>query len=52
MVQGDIAKPPRRYWILEINDSPGLDHYAASGPKQARIVEEMYLKVLLALQKG
>lgn len=51
MIDGDIEQAPKKgmWWILEINDAPGLDHYAASGAKQKRIVEEMYLKVLRAM---
>ena len=51
MVQGDISKPPRHYWILEINAAPGLDHYARSGRAQQRIVEQLYLDVLKSMAK-
>ncbi len=50
MVNGDIAQPPQRYWILEVNAAPGLDHYVKTGKTQAKIVEEMYLEVLKAMQ--
>ncbi|MDO8576299.1 MAG: cyanophycin synthetase [bacterium] len=46
MVEGDITKKPGRYWVLEINSAPGLDHYAKSGRAQRQIVEDLYLKVL------
>ena len=36
--------------ILEINAAPGLDHYAKAGKTQAKIVEDMYLEVLKAMQ--
>ena len=49
MVDGNIAKPPKKYWVLEINAAPGLDHYATNGKAQRKIVEDMYLKVLKAL---
>ena len=49
MVDGDIRQPPKVYWILEINAAPGLDHYAKSGRKQEKIVENLYLKVLKSL---
>jgi D-alanine-D-alanine ligase-like ATP-grasp enzyme len=39
------------YVLLEINDTPGLDHYAASGEAQRQVVEAMYMKVLQALEK-
>ncbi|MDD5251145.1 MAG: cyanophycin synthetase [Patescibacteria group bacterium] len=50
MIDGDIHDPPRRYWVLEINAAPGLDHYATTGRAQKRLVEDMYLKVLEAMQ--
>lgn len=43
---------PSKYWILEVNDSPGLDHYAAIGAKQQQIVAELYRKVLAAMARG
>ncbi len=46
MVDGDIADAPEKYWVLEINSAPGLDHYAQSGKAQQKIVEDMYLEVL------
>jgi D-alanine-D-alanine ligase-like ATP-grasp enzyme len=46
MIAGGIEQRPQRYWILEVNAAPGLDHYAASGKAQQAIVEALYLKVL------
>ena len=51
MIEGTIAAAPQKYWILEINAAPGLDHYVKTGKEQKKIVEEMYLKVLKSLQK-
>ncbi len=53
MVDGDINKPPipGKYWVLEINAAPGLDHYAKTGQAQEKIVEELYLKVLRNLNR-
>jgi len=51
MVQGDIKKPPSSYWILEINAAPGLDHYARSGRAQEKVVEQLYLDVLMSMEK-
>lgn len=51
MVDGDIREMPKSFKILEINDTPGLDHYATSGPAQRKIVEDLYLKVLKAMEK-
>lgn len=51
MVDGEIDQAPERYWILEINSAPGLEHYAETGEPQARIVEELYLQVLRSLDQ-
>ena len=53
MVNGDISKPPipGKYWVLEINAAPGLDHYAKTGKTQEKIVEELYLNVLRSLDR-
>ena len=53
VTKGDITKNPKncRYYIIEINAAPGLDHYVTTGKKQRKIVEAMYLKVLKALEK-
>jgi len=51
MVEGDINAKPKKYWILEINAAPGLDHYVKTGNSQQKIVEDMYLKVLKAIEK-
>lgn len=51
MVEGDISKKPGKYWILEINAAPGLDHYVKIGRAQEKIVENLYLKVLKSMSK-
>jgi len=51
MVDGDIRRAPGKYWVIEINAAPGLDHYIKTGPAQQKIVEDMYLKVLQAMGK-
>ncbi len=51
MVDGTLEEKPKKFWVLEVNAAPGLDHYARSGKAQERIVEGMYLKVLKSLQK-
>ncbi|MEN6626090.1 MAG: cyanophycin synthetase [Candidatus Sumerlaeia bacterium] len=50
MVENDISKEPDVYWIIEINAAPGLDHYIKTGKEQEKIVEDMYLAILKALQ--
>lgn len=54
MIDGDIRKKPRvgHYWILETNAAPGLDHYAKSGRAQEKIVEDLYLEVLKAMERA
>src|SRR3989344_1208425 len=51
MVAGDIRQKPKKYWVLEVNAAPGLDHYVQTGPAQQKIVENLYLKVLKSLAK-
>ncbi|MBY0376475.1 cyanophycin synthetase [Patescibacteria group bacterium] len=53
VTKGDISKNLKsaKYYIIEINAAPGLDHYVTTGPAQKKIVEGMYLKVLKALGK-
>lgn len=51
--KGSINKTPVKngYYIIEINATPGLDHYASTGKKQRKIVEDMYLEILKAMAK-
>lgn len=51
VVGGDISMPPKEYYVIEVNSAPGLDHYAAMGSKQAKIVERLYTKVFIAMGK-
>ena len=51
MVRGDIRNKPRKYWVLEVNATPGLDNYVKSGHAQQKLVEGLYLKVLKSLAK-
>ena len=51
MVEGDITQKPNKFWILEINAAPGLDHYVKQGAAQQKIVENLYLKVLKSLSR-
>ncbi|MFN6326861.1 MAG: cyanophycin synthetase, partial [Aphanizomenon sp.] len=46
----DITMPMTDYTLIEVNGSPGLDHYAASGKVAAQRVEELYLKILKMLE--
>ncbi len=51
LVEDITSRLDSRYVVLEVNASPGMDNYAASGAKQQKRVEELYLKVLLAIEK-
>lgn len=42
----DISDARGEYSVLEVNATPGLDHYGASGEEQSRIVRELYAHVL------
>jgi len=51
MIEGDISNEPNKYYVLEINSAPGLDHYAKMGESQQKIVEDLYLKVLKKMER-
>lgn len=51
MVEGDISQKPRKYFVLEINSAPGLDHYAMMGGAQEKIVKDLYTEVLRHMEK-
>ncbi|QQG52441.1 MAG: cyanophycin synthetase [Candidatus Falkowbacteria bacterium] len=51
MIAGDISQDTKKYWVIEINSAPGLDHYIKMGAKQQKIVEKLYLQVLKSLAK-
>lgn len=42
----DITDGQSAYSVLEVNASPGLDHYAMSGIEQEKIVQSLYREVL------
>lgn len=51
VTKGNITENPTncRYYVIEINAAPGLDHYVTTGTAQRKTVEAMYLKVFKAL---
>lgn len=52
IVEGDITTMPKGKWyVIEINSAPGLDHYASLGKKQQDTVEYLYTKVFKAMGK-
>ncbi|WP_414754894.1 cyanophycin synthetase [Anabaena sp. CCY 9910] len=50
IITQDITRPMVDYVIIEVNGSPGLTHYASIGDIQTKRVEDLYLKVLKALE--
>jgi D-alanine-D-alanine ligase-like ATP-grasp enzyme len=46
----DITMPMVDYTLIEVNGSPGLNHYAASGKLAAKRVEGLYLKILQVIE--
>ena len=51
MIESDIREKPKKYFVIEINSAPGLDHYVTTGKDQQRIVEDLYLEVLKSMEK-
>ncbi|HQY88302.1 MAG TPA: hypothetical protein PK402_06565 [Tepidisphaeraceae bacterium] len=52
LITADIRRASPKYIILEVNGSPGLDHYAlADEAAQAAWVDSLYLKVLKAASR-
>ena len=51
MVEGDIREKVKKYWVIEINAAPGLDHYVTTGKAQKKIVENLYLEILKSMEK-
>ena len=50
ILTSDITSPIVDYTILEVNGAPSLTHYASFGEVQMKRVENLYLKVLKALE--
>ncbi len=50
MCTGPIDQPIQEYGVIEINSAPGLDNYGSMGDEQIHRVDELYLKVLKALE--
>ena len=49
IVQGDICEAPGTYWILELNAAPGLDNYAGTRARRAKVLQGLFVKVLKAM---
>jgi D-alanine-D-alanine ligase-like ATP-grasp enzyme len=52
MLRGRLSERPRKYWVIEINGAPGLDHFAAKGRKRKAYFDGLYLEILRALKRG
>jgi D-alanine-D-alanine ligase-like ATP-grasp enzyme len=50
ILTNDITSPMGDYTIIEVNAAPSLSHYASFGEVQTKRVENLYLKVLKALE--
>lgn len=50
ITSAEINLPMSDYVVIEINSAPGLDNYASMGVEQQERVDELYLKVLKALE--
>jgi D-alanine-D-alanine ligase-like ATP-grasp enzyme len=46
----DLSQPINDYVILEVNPTPGMQHFAAMGPAQLAIVEQIYRRILAAME--
>jgi D-alanine-D-alanine ligase-like ATP-grasp enzyme len=51
IITHDLTRPMVDYVIIEVNGSPSLTHYASIGDVQIQRVEQLYLKILQALEK-
>ncbi|HSR89105.1 MAG TPA: hypothetical protein VLK22_01725 [Candidatus Udaeobacter sp.] len=52
VVQGSISEKPGKYWVLEVNHSPGLDHYPQTGLAQPKAAESLYLGIIKYMEKN
>ncbi|MBZ5763264.1 hypothetical protein LAV84_27420 [Rhizobium sp. VS19-DR104.2] len=53
MIDGLIEDTPSAspHRIIEINSAPGLDHYASLGIAQRKIVDDLYYKLVIAMER-
>lgn len=47
----EISDPASDYYVLEVNATPGLDHYVSVGVEQRKVVEDLYEEVLNAFPR-
>ena len=49
MIEGLATEPLKKYHIIELNDTPGIDNYFAESKTQKEIVKKLYTQVLRSL---
>jgi D-alanine-D-alanine ligase-like ATP-grasp enzyme len=52
ILTNDIKEWSDDYIILELNGAPGLDNYASIGIEQQLVVDNLYLKILKAIENS
>jgi D-alanine-D-alanine ligase-like ATP-grasp enzyme len=52
IIAPDITRQTAPYFVLEVNSAPGLDHYAGQGEAHERHIDDLYLRVLRAIERG
>ncbi|MEU5881405.1 hypothetical protein [Spirillospora sp. NPDC047279] len=48
----DLKDPAGDYVLFELNASPGLDHFGATGPGQESVVEDLYVTIFNTPRQG
>ena len=52
MIRGDIKDRPGKYWIIEVNPSPGLDAPLFNGPEREKVLHNVFVKVIKAMERA
>ena len=47
----DLRDPASPYQIIEVNSAPGLDDSVFTGPAQGSRVDDLYLRVFVAMER-
>jgi len=50
IIDGDIGKKLESYYILEVNHSPGINHYSKVSKEKQTVIENMYLEILKKIE--
>jgi D-alanine-D-alanine ligase-like ATP-grasp enzyme len=51
LIDGDDTRAKKPYHILEVNASPGLEHFSHIGPRQRTIVEAIYSAIFTRIME-